>query len=174
MAKTKEELFDEVNLLAQEVGEPLLPESDKYKYKIKELAELVVKYEEQKVSRFKHCDDYIHDLSQPKCLRFFLLVNRLPAADTMLLRENGVVPQLFADHKGSVVRVTMASRFGDVGISYSLNSEDGYSTRVAVADLSNFSATTTLPPDERLPCGCRAGRRHSKSNCLQGLPSDPA
>lgn len=89
----------------------------------------------------KHCDDYIHDSSAPKCLRFFLLVNRMPATDQMLMRELGVVPKLFADliKPFGRVRVTMASRLGDLGISYQLDTEDGYEARVAVSSLTNFS-----------------------------------
>lgn len=90
---------------------------------------------------FKHCDDYIHDLAAPKCLRFFLLWNRMPAADQMLLREFREEPTLYADYQGVRVRVVMASRLGDVGISRSLNKEDGYETRVPVEELTNFGAT---------------------------------
>lgn len=89
----------------------------------------------------KHCDDYIHDSRAPKCLRFFLLVRRLPAIDTMLMRDCGVDPKLFADHEGKRVRVTMASRLGDVGITTQLSQDMGYETRVPVEELSNFSAT---------------------------------
>lgn len=87
----------------------------------------------------KFCDEYIHDLDAPGCLRFFLLVNRMPAADQMLMRRFGVKPSLYADYKGKRVRVTMASRLGDVGITEKLNAEDGYDIRVLVAALKNFS-----------------------------------
>lgn len=88
----------------------------------------------------KHCDDYISDFAAPKCLRFFLFVKRLPAADQLLCREFGVRPRLFATHEGRRVRVTMASRLGDVGITAALDAEDGYETRVVVAALSDFGA----------------------------------
>lgn len=86
----------------------------------------------------KHCDDYIHDFTASHCLRFFLLVNRLPAMDMMLCRGFGVKPKLFATYKGDRVRVVMASRMGDVGITHKLDAEDGYENRVMVADLSDF------------------------------------
>lgn len=92
-----------------------------------------------KAPEFKHCDDYIHDASIPKCLRLFLLVNRMPAIDMMLFRECGLKPQLYAKHNGEIVRITMASRLGDVGISHNLEKEDGYFTRVPVSALSDFS-----------------------------------
>jgi len=87
----------------------------------------------------KHCDAYISDIFAPKCLRFFLLINRLPASEQMLCREFGVTPRLFATYEGRRMRVTMASRLGDVGISPVLDSEDGYELRVPVDKLSDFS-----------------------------------
>ena len=85
-----------------------------------------------------HCDDYIRDPFAPRCLRFFLLINRLPAADMLLCREHGVHPRLFATHEGVRVRVVQASRLGDVGITRRLDAEDGYEQRVSVADLTDF------------------------------------
>jgi hypothetical protein len=46
---------------------------------------------------------------------------------------------LFANYRGKRVRITMASRFGDVGITTTLSACSGYDTRVAVEELSNFS-----------------------------------
>lgn len=89
----------------------------------------------------KHCDDYIHDPSAPKCLRFFLLINRLPAVEIELCREYGVNPKLFADYNGKRVQVVMASRLGDLGITPHLKSYTGYETRVKVEQLSNFGDT---------------------------------
>lgn len=89
----------------------------------------------------KHCDDYIHDPSAPRCLRFFLLINRLPAVDISLCREYGVKPTLFADYEGKRVQVVMASRHGDVGITSYLKSYSMYETRVMVEQLSNFGDT---------------------------------
>lgn len=86
----------------------------------------------------KHCDDYINDFKASKALRFFLLINRLPAVEMALCREFGVVPTLFADYNGERVRVVMASRLGDLGISKHLDQEDGYFTRVPVSALTNF------------------------------------
>lgn len=42
--------------------------------------------------------------------------------------------------KGARVRVTMASRLGDVGISPDLKSGQGYLTRIPLSDLENFGA----------------------------------
>ncbi len=86
---------------------------------------------------FKHCDDYIDDAEQPDCLRAFLDHARSPAHG--MLRE-GPRPKLFAHYAGKRVRVVMASRFGDVGITTNLLTEHGYEKRVAVASLSNFGA----------------------------------
>lgn len=90
----------------------------------------------------RHCDEYIDDPEAPECLRKFLEHARAPAHGSFL----GPLPPLFArlvadkDAReytgkwnrtepimkevtipaGTVVRVVMASRFGDVGISTNL------------------------------------------------------
>jgi hypothetical protein len=89
---------------------------------------------------FKHCDDYIDDETQPECLRTFLDYARAPAHGAL---RDTPKPALFADHRGRRVRVTMASRFGDVGITGNLRAEYGYSERVAVCELSGFSDQPT-------------------------------
>jgi hypothetical protein len=86
----------------------------------------------------RHCDEYITDPRQPKALRWFLLINRMPAVDAALAHEMGVRPRLFATHEGRRCRVVMASRFGDVGITYDLGRETGYQKRVPVAHLGDF------------------------------------
>lgn len=103
----------------------------------------------------RHCHDYIDDPAQPECLRRFLDFHCRPAAlkyptgneafDRGLEERLGMpmwrdpAPVLFARHEGRPVRVTMASRFGDVGITEHLNAEHGYGKRVAVEDLTDFS-----------------------------------
>ena len=89
----------------------------------------------------KHCDDYIHDLSAPGALRWFLFVHRLPAVDQILCRAHDVKPVLFADYQGRRVRVVMASRLGDVGVTEDLTVENGYQRRVGVEELTNFGDT---------------------------------
>lgn len=86
----------------------------------------------------RHCDEYIQDFDAPMALRWFLFVNRLPAIDKGLCQANGVRPKLFADHKGKRVRVVMASRMGDLGITERLDADAGYRERVYVDDLTNF------------------------------------
>lgn len=107
-----------------------------------------------------HCDDLIDDESQPKCLREFLRFKRTPA-----ISRYGETPPLFATIKddstgrfyrgywdgdgpvmdevqvkaGTRVRVVMASRFGDVGITTQLQDKSGYMLRVPVAALHEFS-----------------------------------
>lgn len=82
------------------------------------------------------CDDYIDDPTAPAVLRTFLAFARAPAHGQLLPRPH---PRLFADHEGRRVRVTMASRFGDVGITTNHGAEAGYDRRVAVSQLDNFS-----------------------------------
>ena len=119
-----------------------------------------------------HCDDLIEDEGQPACLRTYLEYNRRPAIDKELSEADE--PRLFAtlkadklgraylgywDHKGPVmqpmpmkpgqtVRVVMASRFGDVGITPVLKNASGYVARVLVSDLENFSDTAPAVPSE--------------------------
>jgi hypothetical protein len=109
----------------------------------------------------RHCDDYIDDPAQPECLRKFLDYARLApslkyptgdaAFDAAIEARLGhpmwrdPVPVLFARHEGRPVRVTMASRFGDVGISEDLDAERGYGRRVAVEELADFSAERPRP-----------------------------
>lgn len=83
----------------------------------------------------KHCDDYIDDPTQPEALRAFLARARSPAHG---LLSPDPYPTLFADHEGSVVRVLVASRMGDVGFSYDLTKTHGYDRRVFLESLTNF------------------------------------
>jgi hypothetical protein len=87
----------------------------------------------------KHCDDYINDSGTPECLRWFLLINRLPAVASALCYARGVRPVLFATLDGKRVRVVMASRLGDVGITDELERDHGYQQRTWIELLSNFS-----------------------------------
>lgn len=82
------------------------------------------------------CDDYIDDVNAPETLRKFLTFARAPAHGAFLPKPH---PRLFADYEGKRVRVTMASTFGDVGITTDLTAEMGYGKRVLVSQLSNFS-----------------------------------
>jgi hypothetical protein len=82
------------------------------------------------------CDAYIDDPTAPAALRIFLAFARAPAHGAFLPKPH---PTLYADYEGKRVRVTMASRLGDVGIAMDLGRTSGYDTRVAVNQLSNFS-----------------------------------
>ena len=96
------------------------------------------------MSNFKHCDEYIDDETQPACLRAFLNYARSPAHGA----GQGPKPLLFADYEGLRVKVVMASRFGDVGITSDLLVQFCYEKRVPVVDLSNFSS---IAPDSINP-----------------------
>lgn len=86
----------------------------------------------------RHCDEYIDDPTQPAVLRTWLDRARSPGHG---MTSNEPYPKLFADYEGKRVRVTMASRFGDVGIRFDLDEELGYAVRVFVSQLTNFSDT---------------------------------
>ncbi len=83
----------------------------------------------------KHCDEYIDDPNAPAALRKFLDRARAPAHGMLC---DAPFPKLFADYNGNRVRVVMASRFGDVGITLKLDIDHGYTKRVPVEALSNF------------------------------------
>ncbi|SFM08988.1 hypothetical protein [Methylobacterium pseudosasicola] len=145
----------------------------------------------------KHCYDYIDDQAQPECLRRFLDYHCRPAAlkyptgredfDRGLEERLGMpmwrdpVPVLFARHEGRPVRVTMASRFGDVGITEHLDAERGYDKRVAVEDLTDFSdaaleprATVHVPVDWNAPTWApRKHGQHRRARRREAPPRRP-
>ena len=82
-----------------------------------------------------HCDDIWHHKAAPDCVLKFLDIARAPA------HGYGRSPELYAMHDGVPCRVTMASRFGDVGISFDLSKTDGYDKRVFIPELSEFKAS---------------------------------
>ena len=105
-----------------------------------------------------HCDDLIDDKDQPAALRAFLDFNRLPAMEQFQkLGEEGFEPPvLFATVKnpiermgdtsrvlnpGKTVRVVMASRFGDVGVSRDFKKEHGYCARTDLENLEDFRSS---------------------------------
>lgn len=103
-----------------------------------------------------HCDELIDDETAPKGLRAFLEWNRRPAdkktgkspvlfatlTETVAVHENvsqhGPITAMKLD-AGTRIRVVMASRFGDVGITSDLTAEHGYMARVDVDMLTDFS-----------------------------------
>jgi hypothetical protein len=52
-------------------------------------------------------------------------------------------PILYAKYNDKQVRITMASRLGDVGVTEDLTRERGYDKRVCVDDLSDFTDVLT-------------------------------
>lgn len=84
----------------------------------------------------RHCDDFISDPAAPNVVRAFLAHARAPAHGMLILGDR---PRLFADHLGRRVRVVMASRMGNVGITTKLDDEIGYEDRVSMGELLNFS-----------------------------------
>jgi hypothetical protein len=88
----------------------------------------------------RHCDSYINSFDAPNALKWFLFFNRLPAMDKGLCRDNGIDdPKLWAQYEDKWIRVVMASRMGDVGITSNLDADHGYDSRVSVEDLTGFT-----------------------------------
>jgi len=91
---------------------------------------LNLKYGERKW----HCDDILNDKSYPQCVIDYLDVARARAHGLGMKQVS-----LFANYNGNRVRVIMASKYGDVGITYKLDKEYGYDERVFLLDLTDFS-----------------------------------
>lgn len=112
---------------------------------------------------FRHCDDFIEDETQPECLRKFLEHCRAPAHGSLLgtprpalfatlTKERRGIEYLgswdahgpkcreFVMPEGMRVRVTFASRMGDVGISTNMSRETGYDARVSLEILTDFAS----------------------------------
>ena len=102
----------------------------------------------ERTIRHEHSDDYGHRLEVSKALRWFLFVERLPALEKFMVYEKAGEPQLFANYQGKPVRVVMASRFGDVGITSYLGKTHGYQKRVLVSELTDFSDEQPEEADE--------------------------
>lgn len=132
-----------------------------------------------------HCDNVIGRLGAPNCLRWYLLINRLPASDKSLCGENGVEdPKLFAKYQGQWIRVVMSSRMGDLGITNDLDREYGYDRRVLYTKLTDFTderptaepATKSepAPPEPKCSGALRwNGKRPGTYHCKECLFSSP-
>lgn len=91
----------------------------------------------------RHCDTYIQDVTQPFVLRWYLYFERLPAIEKSFMREvlkelGRPEPTLVAFYEDKPVRVVMASRLGNVGVTYDLERSKGYTGRVHLCQLRNF------------------------------------
>jgi hypothetical protein len=91
------------------------------------------------IDETKHCDAYVDKPFGSSAARWFIFVNRLPASLRILAQPYITDPKLFADYQGKRVRVVMASRLGDLGITHNLAADYGYERRVVVDELANFS-----------------------------------
>jgi hypothetical protein len=92
----------------------------------------------------RHCDEYLDDPTTPEPLRKFLEYARSPAhgqgMEPVKLVATWNEPNGPGGRPGKrrLVRVVMASRLGDVGITTDLQAEHGYQWRVPVSELSDF------------------------------------
>jgi hypothetical protein len=116
----------------------------------------------------RHCDDFIDDWSAPWCLRAFLRHARAPAHGMSRGEKAALFASLRGDQTGQEftgqhdhtgggimkpidlmagqrVRVVMASRMGDVGVTHKLEAATGYVLRVGVEELACFSAQAVDP-----------------------------
>ncbi len=85
--------------------------------------------------RMQHCDDWL-EATGP--VGNFIRWARSPSHGMMQAKP---WPQLYGTYKGHRMRVTMASRLGDVGITTDLKQDTGYQFRVGLDELDNLSET---------------------------------
>jgi hypothetical protein len=86
-----------------------------------------------------HCDDYAQGSSGHPAARWFIFVHRLPYTLRALCASRFPTPTLYATLDGRRVRVVMASRLGDLGVTSRLDDESSYERRVFVNSLEDFS-----------------------------------
>lgn len=86
-----------------------------------------------------HVDHALVDFRHPHALQLFLLVHRMPAAEAAIITRAHGYPVCYALHESKIVRLVMASRMGDIGITDDLEAEHGYQKRVMLSDLSGFT-----------------------------------
>lgn len=112
------------------------------------------KEQEEEFGR-RHCDQYIVRHDAPSALKNFLKVQRAdPRSREGVMKRLGITegPWLFATmkedikHNGAVykkgqrVQITMASRFGDLGVSPIAEKKySGYNLRLFADQFENFS-----------------------------------
>lgn len=89
-----------------------------------------------------HVDDWVHEWTPSDdpltYAKWFLFLKRLPALDQGLFERHISEYRLFATWQGKQVRVTGASRLGDVWVHEDLTVGAGYQHRVDVSELSEF------------------------------------
>jgi len=83
-----------------------------------------------------HCDDILEDKSLPDCVIKYLKVARYLGVE-----YDEIAPPLYATYKDKRVRIIMASRSGDVGITEMLGDVNGSGIRVYLPELTDFSDT---------------------------------
>ena len=86
-----------------------------------------------------HVDHFIDDHKQDPYARFVLMYMRFPAAWQIDFRPFWKDKKLFCTYKEERWRVTMASRFGHIGLSKQYHQEDGYQETAFVTNCSEWS-----------------------------------
>jgi hypothetical protein len=89
---------------------------------------------------FRHCDDWLDNPEGVDPLLLAWLTYRRSPASVKYPMHGEPLPEplLFATYDHRPVRMTLASRLGDIGISRKLWASDSYELRVPLAELSDF------------------------------------
>lgn len=92
-------------------------------------------------SKLTHVDDYINTHGGDSYARWILMHMRLPAMMKLDFQQFIEGKRLFCTWRRKRYRVASASRFGDIGLSKNLDSDDiGYHERVSIDECSDWGA----------------------------------
>lgn len=85
-----------------------------------------------------HVDDWLDEKNGTAYARFMLEYFRLPAIKKYKREKSMEGHRLFCDFEGKRMRVTGASRFGDIWLTSDFNQNTGYEKRVNILDCSGW------------------------------------
>jgi hypothetical protein len=81
----------------------------------------------------------LYDFKLPAFVRSYIAIKSLNATCTFAIEDAGHMPTLYGVFRGRPVRVTLVSRLGDVGVSYT-DRLHGYDERCSIYDVTDFRA----------------------------------
>lgn len=85
-----------------------------------------------------HVDDWLDEQNGTAHARFMLEYFRLPAMTQYEQADKMKGHRLFCDYEGKRMRVTGASRFGDIWLTSNFNQKTGYQKRIDILDCSKW------------------------------------
>jgi len=87
---------------------------------------------------YNHSTDHaLYDFKLPDFVRSFIAIKSMNATCTFAIEDAGHMPTLYGVYLGKPVRVTLVSRLGDVGVSYT-DRLHGYDERCSIYDVKDY------------------------------------